>query len=206
MTCRASLLHASDQTAGGGCTVRASPGRRASPRGFVGASGTHVAVTAPGGALRTISAMTTTPDTTSTPAPAPEDTAIAGIESRLESRFAPGWPACLEVPEQWLPHLAELDRNLADVDPTYQLSQVKEKWGGLRYYIADDADLACCTTWWDAHPVPTPADEAANTAWNDGYATHLESTAHTDADQARTARTARMTALIDAAELASRTW
>jgi len=39
------------------------------------------------------------------------------------------------VRKGWWPLLARLDRDIAALAPNYQLLQVKEKFGGLRYYI-----------------------------------------------------------------------
>lgn len=35
----------------------------------------------------------------------------------------------------WLPIVEELDREIAEIDPDYRINQIKEKFGGLRYYI-----------------------------------------------------------------------
>ena len=35
----------------------------------------------------------------------------------------------------WLPLIEVLDRQLRRLDPDYRIEQVKEKFGGLRYYI-----------------------------------------------------------------------
>lgn len=35
----------------------------------------------------------------------------------------------------WLRIIVDLDRKLAEIDPDYTIEQVKEKFGGLRYYF-----------------------------------------------------------------------
>ena len=35
----------------------------------------------------------------------------------------------------WLPVVVKLDEKLAEIDPDYQIHQIKEKFGGLRYYV-----------------------------------------------------------------------
>jgi len=35
----------------------------------------------------------------------------------------------------WFPLIIETDRRLSDLDPGYQVVQLKAKWGELRYYI-----------------------------------------------------------------------
>lgn len=51
----------------------------------------------------------------------------------------------LDIGEGWYPLVIQLDAKLAEIDPDYTLAQVKEKFGGLRYYVdtvnASDDDL-----------------------------------------------------------------
>lgn len=54
--------------------------------------------------------------------------------SPLLSRFAPGWPASVDCGEGWHGVLVALDESMSTIDPDYTLQQVKEKFGGLRYY------------------------------------------------------------------------
>ena len=130
----------------------------------------------------------------------------AAVRERLEARFAPGWPRSVAVPEAWLPHLAELDAQLAAVDPDYQLAQVKTKFGGLRYYVEAPFWLPCCAAWQAAHPLPDDADDVAEAAWNADAEAHDDSPDHVAALQAREAIADRMSDLIHAAELASYRW
>lgn len=44
------------------------------------------------------------------------------------------------VGEGWHPLLRNLELGLNDLDPDFTLQQVKEKFGGLRYYAQSDAD------------------------------------------------------------------
>ena len=67
------------------------------------------------------------------------ETHLKEIRNRLQARGA--YPA---VPDEWLGHLAELDERLAQIDPTYQVDQIKTKWGTLRYYISDPGANPCC--------------------------------------------------------------
>ena len=39
----------------------------------------------------------------------------------------------------WLPLIKELDSKLSELDPNYTIDQIKEKFGGLRYYFASDS-------------------------------------------------------------------
>ncbi len=39
------------------------------------------------------------------------------------------------VGKGWLPLVEELNRKITAIDPDYKIYQIKEKFGGLRYYI-----------------------------------------------------------------------
>lgn len=52
------------------------------------------------------------------------------------NRFSYGWGKYLDVPQSWLPTLIELDQDLAAIDPDYEIRQVKEKFGSLRFYAS----------------------------------------------------------------------
>jgi len=52
----------------------------------------------------------------------------------FEPRFAPGW-GDLSVYQSWLPHVLELGKKLEEIDGTYQVCQIKDKFGGLRFYL-----------------------------------------------------------------------
>lgn len=49
-------------------------------------------------------------------------------------RIPDGWGRWISCDAGWYPIIVELDRDLAALDPDYELYQVKEKFGGLRYY------------------------------------------------------------------------
>lgn len=51
------------------------------------------------------------------------------------ARFAPGWPKSLDIGPGWYEIVFRLNEDLAALDPNYSIAQVKEKFGGLRYYI-----------------------------------------------------------------------
>ena len=61
---------------------------------------------------------------------------LAGIRAR----FLPGWCGSLDVGPGWYRLIVDLDRELGAIDPGYQLVQVKEKFGGLRYYVELEPD------------------------------------------------------------------
>lgn len=46
----------------------------------------------------------------------------------------------LSIGEGWYPLVAQLDRDLAAIDPSYVLHQVKQKFGSLRYYYGSSLE------------------------------------------------------------------
>jgi len=52
------------------------------------------------------------------------------------ARFAGGWGASVDCGEGWRPIIAQLDRDIAAVESAYEVHQIKEKFGGLRFYYA----------------------------------------------------------------------
>ena len=55
-------------------------------------------------------------------------------------RFAEGWIPELAVYEAWIPYIEKLDAELEALIPRYEVHQVKDKFGGLRYYFEVPAD------------------------------------------------------------------
>lgn len=60
--------------------------------------------------------------------------------ARLMVRFAEGWPPILEVSAGWYSLLADLDRSLATIAPDYVVTQIKSKFGSLRFYAEPSED------------------------------------------------------------------
>jgi hypothetical protein len=66
----------------------------------------------------------------------PEDAgAYAEGLAAILQRIPPGWGRWIGCSRGWYPLLIETDQKLAALDPAYQVHQVKEKFGGLRYYF-----------------------------------------------------------------------
>lgn len=57
-------------------------------------------------------------------------------------RIPDGWGRWISCDAGWYPIITDLDRRLAAIDPGYELHQVKEKFGGLRYYFCA-SDQSC---------------------------------------------------------------
>lgn len=60
----------------------------------------------------------------------------------IRARFLPGAYPTLDIRPGWYSIVVDLDRELSSIDPDYQLVQVKEKFGGLRYYVEFAPDRA----------------------------------------------------------------
>ena len=56
-----------------------------------------------------------------------------GLQAILD-RIPEMWGKYISCNKGWYPILIELDKNLATLNPDYEIHQVKEKFGGLRYY------------------------------------------------------------------------
>ena len=55
-------------------------------------------------------------------------------------RFAADCVPELAVYEAWIPYIEKLDAELEALIPGYEVHQVKDKFGGLRYYFEVPAD------------------------------------------------------------------
>lgn len=53
---------------------------------------------------------------------------------KLKQKIVPGYRKSIDVDEGWYQLVVDCDKELTGVDPNYQIYQVKEKFGGLRYY------------------------------------------------------------------------
>ncbi|OBK02807.1 hypothetical protein A5637_16260 [Mycolicibacterium fortuitum] len=68
-----------------------------------------------------------------------------GFEDGLRAimmRIPNGWGRWISCSRGWYPIVIELDQQLAAIDPDYELHQVKEKLGGLRYYYRTEVEGA----------------------------------------------------------------
>ncbi len=124
------------------------------------------------------------------------------VSARLGARGA--FP---QVPDHWLPHLDRLDRELAAIDPDYQVSQVKETYDGLRFQLPPTLHQApCCELWLSVNPSPDRQDVPAWKAWCARQGEHEQTIAHERQVADWRARRAAMRDLIAIAERESYTW
>jgi hypothetical protein len=76
----------------------------------------------------------------------PEDAGEHAEDLRkILERIPLRWGRWISCGPGWYPFIIELDRKLAEIAPDYQLHQVKEKFGTLRYYIGfPEIKAQCC--------------------------------------------------------------
>lgn len=91
--------------------------------------------------MQTLSAMD--PESTRDKMHVPEDAGEHrdGLVAILR-RIPDGWGRWISCSAGWYPIIVELDRQLAAIDPDYELHQVKEKFGTLRYYYRTEVEGA----------------------------------------------------------------
>ena len=63
----------------------------------------------------------------------------------ITERFAPGWSAYASCGEGWNDLIFKLHYKLLELDPEYRIYQIKEKFGGLRYYIEGNKEAQDAT-------------------------------------------------------------
>lgn len=81
---------------------------------------------------------------------------------RILERIPERWGRWISCSSGWYPLIIELDQKLAEIYPEYELHQVKEKYGTLRYYIGlPQLDPQCCIDL----EATRPSDGAVNPKW-----------------------------------------
>jgi len=53
----------------------------------------------------------------------------------LKKKILPGYWQSVDVDEGWYQLVLDCDKELTQIDPGYQIVQIKQKFGGLRYYF-----------------------------------------------------------------------
>lgn len=78
---------------------------------------------------------------------------------RILARIPENWGRWISCAAGWYPLVIELDQKLAEISPDYELHQVKEKFGTLRYYIGfPQLDPQCCIDMEATRPFDGPID------------------------------------------------
>jgi len=149
-----------------------------------------------------------------------------GLE-RILRRIPDGWGRWISCGPGWYPIVVRLADEIATILPEYEIHQVKEKYGTLRFYWGVPIrQIACCARFNEEDPRPgegaifgpfapkhRETDEQQRLeAWFVRYEAHLASDEHRRCDEAAHAAVnreeskalgAQIEALIDAAETAS---
>lgn len=60
---------------------------------------------------------------------------LSAAIQQLAKKIKPPYYSTIEVDEGWYRLVLDCDKELSGIDPKYDLFQVKEKFGGLRYYF-----------------------------------------------------------------------
>ncbi len=55
--------------------------------------------------------------------------------AKLIDKFLPNYYKSVDVDEGWYQIVVDCDNLLTEIDPDYQIAQIKQKFGGLRYYF-----------------------------------------------------------------------
>ena len=102
--------------------------------------------------------------------------ALRGMLVRIPDR----WGRWIRCERGWYPLLAELDAELAVLLPRYRIHQVKEKFGGLRFYwhsgerILDPGDPEPAAPGEEASAAEEARSLAEHKAWQRRLSTYLE--------------------------------
>ena len=54
---------------------------------------------------------------------------------KLKDKILPEYYKSIDVDEGWYQLIVDCDKELTAIDPNYQILQIKQKFGGLRYYF-----------------------------------------------------------------------
>jgi len=63
--------------------------------------------------------------------------------AHIVARIPKGWGKWVDVGKGWYSLVLETDRKLAEIEPNYEIHQIKEKFGELRYYISHECNYIC---------------------------------------------------------------
>ena len=58
--------------------------------------------------------------------------------SPVLDRFDYGWSKTIDCAQGWYGIIHDIDKELSSIDPDYTIQQIKEKFGGLRYYCTTE--------------------------------------------------------------------
>lgn len=82
---------------------------------------------------------------------------------RILMRIPDGWGRWIGHRKGWYPLVIRLDEALAAVDPNYEIEQVKEKYGALRFYFCSEIDREDGRQQWQQMETLVEAAESEST-------------------------------------------
>lgn len=59
----------------------------------------------------------------------------------VKNKISPAYGRYISVDEGWYQLVVDCDKELTAIDPDYQILQIKEKFGGLRYYMTPSSNI-----------------------------------------------------------------
>ncbi len=74
-------------------------------------------------------------------------TEVNVLDPILNRIHAP-WFKAADISPGWNELVLRLDSELAAIDPSYEICQVKQKFGGLRYYVESDIQYSGSSLFW----------------------------------------------------------
>ena len=81
----------------------------------------------------------------------------------LVDRIPSGWGKWISVGDGWADLVIQLDKDIAAIDPDYEIHQVKEKFGLLRVYESHHHDLCNSEDWnCEIHRLIAEAEEKSS--------------------------------------------
>jgi len=105
----------------------------------------------------------------------PEDAGdYAEALKKIMLKIPAGWGRWISCGKGWYPLIIQLDQKLEDLVPGYEVNQVKEKFGTLRYYFEIPQEDDPYT---QQNPTPELEDDHAWAKWQVGQQTWADSEA-----------------------------
>lgn len=124
---------------------------------------------------------------------------------RLLERIPDGWGRWISCGPGWYPILARLEAELTAIVPEFEVHQIKEKYGSLRFYWGLPR-RACCLLFNAENPLPEgsrPTDSPAWAAYTEMHEAHLASETHVAIATETASRFDRASCLVRSAEAES---
>lgn len=80
----------------------------------------------------------------------------------IVKKITPGYWPSIDVGPGWYKIVFDCDRELTEIDPNYTVQQIKEKYGGLRYYFSPSVREVAKNRYWKMNDVVTKYEDLAS--------------------------------------------